>query len=293
MRPAQGMPGSIRLRLGMAAALLAIPAALIAIDGATPAPTAATKASSVQTGVHYDGAEGPVLDVYRPPKGSFRPAVVVVHGGGWIGGSRKDTEGIAQSLAGAGFVAFNVDYTLAGPGAPGFRIQPRELRTAVRFIRANASDFGVNPARIGIFGSSAGGHLAALVGTAARGSLARGARLRAVVTWSGPLALSRRALRRSPHLRKLTAQFLGCRRCPRRARDASPVRRVSPDDPPTLIVNSTNEIVPAIHARWMARRLKAAGVAYRLLMIPGSLHSPDYEARTLRPSIRFLRRHLH
>ena len=77
----------------------------------------------------------------------------------------------------------------------------------------------------------------------------------------------------------------GLQACPRRARDASPVRRVSPDDPPTLIVNSTNQIVPQIHARWMARRLKAARVAYRLLMIPGSLHSPDYEGSNAAPWI--------
>ena len=82
----------------MAAALLAIPA-LIAIEGATPEPVIATEALDLQSGVPYAGAEEPTLDVYRPAGASHRPAVVVVHGGGWIGFSRERTEDIARALA--------------------------------------------------------------------------------------------------------------------------------------------------------------------------------------------------
>ena len=281
------MPG-----LGIAMLLLAVSGVLAATASTASSPTPAADGSPVQTNVHYNGADGPSLDVYRTTGGSHRPAVLVVHGGGWIGLSRESTASIARALAGAGFVAFNVDYTLAGPGKPGFRRQPQELRAAIRFIRANASEYGVDPTRIGAYGSSAGGHLAAFVGATGRGRLTRGARLRAVVTWSAPLVLTRRALRTSSHLLYLAAQYLGCAPCPRRARAASPPRRVNRGDPAMMIVNSSREFVPASQARLMARRLGAAGIAHRLLIVPGRLHSPSYSGRTLRPSIAFLRRRL-
>jgi acetyl esterase len=279
-------------RIGAAAALLAgAIAAFAAIAPAGRAPAANTLAP-VERDVPYDGADGPELDVYRPLKGSDRAAVIVVHGGGWISGARRRPETIARALARAGFVAFNVDYTLAEPGQPGIPAQPRQVRAAVRFVRENASDFGVDPTRIGAFGSSAGGHLAALVGTTGKGPLTSGSRLRAVVTWSAPLSFKPKALRPSPHLSALVTDLLGCHKCARRAEAASPVRHVSPDDPPMLIVNSTKELVPAIQARWMASRLRATGVPDHLLMLPGHLHSPLYENKTLGPSISFLHRWL-
>lgn len=244
----------------------------------------------VERDLPYAGARGPALDVYRPPGDSRRPAVLVVHGGSWRAGDKADVEPTARVLADAGFVAFAPGYTLASPARAGFPRQPRQVRAAVRFVRRNAGRYDADPARIGALGISAGAHLAALVGTAGRGRRDAGGRIGAVVAWSGPFDLGAPDLRRV--LGAEVAGFLGCSDCPRRTRRASPIAHVSGDDPPTLIVNSAEELVPVTQARRMARRLRAAGVRTRLLVPPGSLHAPLFEAAVIGPTIRFLRRQL-
>lgn len=244
----------------------------------------------VERDLRYAGPDGPALDVYRQDASGRRPAVLAIHGGSWRAGDKADVAPTAEALARAGFVAFATGYTLAGERRAGFPRQRRELRAAVRFVRREAARFGVDRRRVGALGISAGAHLAALVGTAARGPLTKGARLGAVVSWSGPFDLRGAALRQV--LDREVVDFLGCRDCPRRAAAASPLTHVSADDPPTMIVNSSDELVPAGQARRMARRLRAAGVPVELKILPGSLHAPLFEPTVLGPSIAFLRREL-
>lgn len=244
---------------------------------------------AVQRDLAYAGPGGPALDIYRPPGGSRRPAVLAIHGGAWVAGDKGDVAPTALALARAGFVVFAVGYDLAGPDRAGFPRQLRQVRAAIRFVRRNAGRYGADRRRVGALGISAGAHLAALAGTTGRGPLWRGARLGAVASWSGPFDL------RSPRLRRLVPEiswFLGCGGCPRRAALASPLARVSAGDAPTLIVNSAEELIPASQARDMARRLRAAGVHTRLLILPGSLHAPLFEAEAIGPTIRFLRSRL-
>lgn len=246
----------------------------------------------VRRDIPYAGADGPALDVYRPA-GAGRgrqPAVLVLHGGSWRFGDKRDVEPTAVALAEAGFLAFAVGYTLVSGERAGFPRQARELRAAIRFVRRNAGRFGVDPSRIGALGISAGAHLAALVGANGRGRRDRGGRLGAVVAWSGPFDLRAQRLRRV--LGFEIADFLGCGDCPRRAALASPISHVSRDDPPILIVNSTRELIPASQARWMARRVRRAGGRARLLMVPGALHAPLFEPMVIEPTIAFLRRQL-
>jgi len=244
---------------------------------------------TVERDVPYLGPGGPALDVYRSAEGSGRPAVLAIHGGAWVAGDKGDVAPTAPALARAGFVVFAVGYDLAGPGRAGFPRQLHQVRAATRFVRRNAGRYGVDRRRVGALGISAGAHLAALAGTTGRGPLTRGARLGAVVSWSGPFDL------RPPRLRALEREiswFLGCRGCPRRAARASPVVHVSADDPPALIVNSAEELIPARQARRMTRRLRAAGVLGRLLLLPGTLHAPLFEPLAIGPTVRFLRRQL-
>jgi acetyl esterase len=278
--------------IARAASLVAASLLLAAMASGAPQASAAERGLGVQRDLPYLGPGGPALDVFAPDDGGgSRPAVIVVHGGGWVGGDRTRTEPIAVALARAGFVAVNVGYTLVTPERPGYRRQPREIRAAVRYVRANAAELGVDPTRIASFGSSAGGHLAALVATAARGPLADGSRVRAVVTWSAPLTIRPPALRSAPRLRSHAAEYVGCYPCARRAGAASPLFRVSADDPPMLIVNSRRERVPAVQAVRIARRLRRARVPRRLLLLPGRVHS-QYADRALGPTIAFLRRRL-
>ena len=109
-----------------------------------------------------------LLDVYRPPaRPAPRPAMVLVHGGGMWTGSRADMADPARHLARAGYVAFAVDYRLVDAAAARHRwpAQLDDVQLAVRWVRANAGRYGVDPERVGAYGWSAGGQLAALLGT--------------------------------------------------------------------------------------------------------------------------------
>ncbi|MEZ5144520.1 MAG: alpha/beta hydrolase [Acidimicrobiales bacterium] len=126
----------------------------------TPSPP--PDRADVPYGTTADAAT--VLDVYLPRAGPAegRPAVLTVHGGGWVGGERSRVAGDAWAFAQAGVVAFNVGYRVAGPDR--WPTELLDVQQALRWVQANASTYGVDPARIGLFGSSAGGNLALLAG---------------------------------------------------------------------------------------------------------------------------------
>ena len=222
-----------------------------------------------------------------------RPAVLLVHGGGWFAGDKSRLTPTAQALAAAGFVVFNVNYTLARRGGrPSFPLQLDELRAALAWTEANAAGYGADRRRIAALGTSAGGNLAALLATTAVPSAAPGAgRLRALVTWSAPLDLTRLP---AGDLRRLAATFTGCPRlaCTARVKAASPLAHVTSLTPPTLLVNARRELVPLRQAARMADALAHADVAHRLLAVPGTLHGRELAPYALERSLRFLRRHM-
>ncbi|HEV2072566.1 MAG TPA: alpha/beta hydrolase [Thermomicrobiales bacterium] len=115
-----------------------------------------------EIGVKYGRGGGrPLhLDILRPaePSRSLRPAVIYVHGGGWLGGERTSTPN--QILAEAGFVTVSISYRFSSEAI--FPAQIHDVKASIRWLRANAGRYGVDPERIGIWGHSAGGHLAAL-----------------------------------------------------------------------------------------------------------------------------------
>jgi len=105
------------------------------------------------------------LDVYLPverPAGTLSPALVGIHGGGWTGGTKNEAraKNVCTTLAAAGYVALSIDYKL-GEGA--WPTNLHDCKNAVRFLRARAAEYGVDPDRIAVAGGSAGGHLALMV----------------------------------------------------------------------------------------------------------------------------------
>ncbi len=124
-------------------------------------------AVQVRTAIAYGPDPQQQGDIYAPvqPVGPL-PTVVMIHGGGWVEGARQTGDPIAKLVAGMGLVVFNIDYRLADEAQPRTRwpAQLADAQLAVRFLRAHAEAFGVDPARVGAMGDSAGGHLAVLLG---------------------------------------------------------------------------------------------------------------------------------
>ena len=239
----------------------------------------------------YAGPGGPTLDAYVHPHARRpRVALLVVHGGSWMSGDKRSMSSVARVAAARGLAVFNVNYTLALPGRPGFPRQHNQLRAAVGWIRARAAQLNVDPERIGVLGTSAGGHLAALLATTGSGSLAAGERVGVAVTWSAPTHLGDLG----GWLGLAVGNLIGCltEECDGQVMAASPVSHVTPDDPPMLIVHSRHEMVPVGQARALADRLTEARVRRRLHLLPGDRHGRRYAADVLDASLRFVVRRL-
>src|ERR1700753_4165871 len=110
---------------------------------------------------YTDSANGPLFGDLYLPDGAPAPLLVAVPGGAWRAGSRKQLAGWGRYLAGQGFAVFAIDYRLA-TGGPTFPGNLRDVRAALAFVHENAGTLGVDAARLGLFGASAGAHLAAL-----------------------------------------------------------------------------------------------------------------------------------
>jgi len=285
---------------------LAIAAGLAAMSP----PAGATSAPRVVRGIPYRVVDGTTLrmDVWSPGgRRRVRPALLLVHGGSWRGGARRDMDPEGRAAARAGIVAVSVGYRLHAR-APAIPRQLADVRAAIGYIRAHAARLGVDPARIGALGISAGANLAALLATTGTGRLDSGDRVRALVSWSGPMDLVALARETAPApgcrgerdcsamaslARLLTSSVMTA---PPEAGlhqylAASPLYHVSADDPPTLLVNSTAEWMPMSQSLGMTATLRASGVPAWFVRLPGSNHG-GYGARAWPRTLRFLKRWL-
>jgi acetyl esterase/lipase len=275
----------IRTALAGMGLVLTIAVATQATDGDMPAAQAGnvggTAAAQVRRDVTYcvtDGVELK-LDLYGPQAMGQRPAVVYIHGGGWVSGDKRAGEGAAlvPELVRRGYVVAAVNYRL-GPEHL-FPAQIEDVKCAVRFLRAGAAMLGIDPDRIGAFGGSAGGHLAALLGvtdTSAGlegkgGHADQSSRVQAVVDLYGP-----------SDLRALFDQSAGAR--PRAIvfggtdgawiERGSPISYVSPDDPPFLLIHGDRDaLVPVSQSQVLYEHLTAAGVPTSLVIVHNAGHT--------------------
>lgn len=233
---------------------------------------------------------GPLLlDAFVPAGRGPHPAVVLVHGGGWRSGSRTGWVRTGRALASEGMAAFTIDYRLSGVAE--FPAARDDVVDAIRWIRANAKRFDVDPARIALLGGSAGANLSLLAATLGEGARDRDARVVAVVAWSPPVDLQAPA---TPLIAELAAAYLGCdpEDCAEQAAAASPPTHVDPSDPPALVVISEAELVPRSEAERMAEELRAAEVDHRLVVLPGDAHASAYRDEIWTDTVSFLRTHL-
>lgn len=214
------------------------------------------------------------------PDSEPRPVIVSIHGGSWMRGDKSNINwrSVCQWFASEGFVAVSVNYRLAPTHT--FPAQLDDVQQAVRWLRdpAQVERYNIDPARIGAFGGSAGGNLAALLGTADAGGWTAGARVAAVADLSGPADL-RTAISTTggidPDFGAVQLAFLGCASfddCPS-AIQASPYSQVDPTDPPFFIAHSIDEFIPVGQSEQLVETLRSAGIDTTFVTVEGTMHS--------------------
>lgn len=231
------------------------------------------------------------LDVYRPPGGPH-PALILIHGGGWVAGSKDGSTSTGVLLAESGFVTFIIDYRLAPPGgrwrAPA---QIEDSRAAVKWVRAYAHDYGALPESVGALGFSAGAYLALMLATT--GTEGEG-KADAVASMSGPVDLS--AVENSTDQEEIdiVVNYTGCtvEQCPDLFEELSPISHVDESDSPIFLANSTEELTPVEQATSMEEALREAGVPHELELVSGSTHGRRLARAVAPQAIGFLKTHL-
>ena len=213
-----------------------------------------------------------LLDAYLPKKTEAAPAVLVVHGGAWRFGNRKQLRGYAGALAKAGIVSFAIDYRLAPQHK--FPAQIEDCRSAVKWVRSNADDYKVDPTKLGAIGYSAGGHLVSLLGTTGEAPNAKNGnvdtRLQVVVAGGAPTDF-----RWFPDKGKWCEFLMGgtLDTVPENFYAASSSAFADKDDPPTFFFNGTEDtLVPLPWSQSCYGALKAAGVKTEFHKIEGAGH---------------------
>jgi acetyl esterase/lipase len=230
------------------------------------------------------------LDAAFPRQSGDRPlpAVVYIHGGGFRSGRKEAGRGLITALAEGGYFSVSINYRLSGQ-AP-FPAAVHDAKAAVRFLRANAEELGIDPGLIGVWGHSAGATLASIIAVTGNDRALEGeaepagvtSEVRCLVELSGPIDFMR--FERPEATGPLQA-WLGedPETFERNARAATPLSYVDQHDPPTMIVHGTDDrLVPVEQGRLFAEALEAAGVPVVYVPVEGGGHgiaAPDAYGR--------------
>lgn len=279
--------------------LVLLAAAALAAHGQQRPPTRAPEGVRAVLDLTYSEPDGHAqkLDLYLPEQAPKPwPLVVWVHGGAWKAGSKNDVG--AMALTAKGYAVASVEYRFSQV-AP-FPAQIIDCKAAIRWLRAKAGDYGYDADRIGVWGSSAGGHLVCMLGTA--GDVAAfdvgdhtnfSSRVQAVCNFFGPTDLIR--FSKTPGYERgskpeapeclLIGGTLDAH--PEAGKAASPVTYASADDPPFLTYHGTKDpLVPVDQAAALDEALKKAGVASEVHLLEGAGHGgPQFGAADVRNNI--------
>ena len=242
------------------------------------------------------------LDLAYPEGAGPFPGIVVIHGGGWRGGNKAAHRDLLERFAKRGYVAISPQYRFCPKDV--FPAQVHDVKAAVRWLKSHASEYKLDPKRLGAMGFSAGGHLSLMLGVTdgddgLEGDAAPDApdtRVQAVVNYFGPTDLLAEDI---PEVSKpLLRDFLGgdAKEKAELAKQASPNTFVTKDDPPILTFQGTKDpLVPHTQAIKLTEVMTAAGCKGRVELIINGGHGdwggPEIE-RTLKMSEQFLDRAL-
>jgi acetyl esterase/lipase len=258
-------------------------------EPAKPAPTKLPENLVASLETHPDltyaryGEREVKLDLYRPKERKDPvPAIVCIHGGGWFKGERSSMTNLAMALAARGFVTVSISYRLSGEAK--FPAAIEDVKAAVRWLRANAATYGIDPANIGVTGLSAGGHLAALLATS--GGLAalegEGGHAEQSSAVQACIAMGAQSDLLSARIGELSAKaddpfyrtFLGGPQSEIRETYAmaSPRHHLDESDPPLLFMSGANDD-PSTHADETRADLEKLGIPTGLVLIKDAPHS--------------------
>jgi acetyl esterase len=212
------------------------------------------------------------MDVCLPVSAVRTPAIIIVHGGGWVAGDRRyNVEPLFRPLSDAGFAWFSISYRLA-PDVTQFGVAIEDVRSAVRFVRSHATEYNVDPGRIALVGESAGGQLAAMAALKADPAT----RVKAVVALYTPTDLVtlaessnyiprsvRESVRGTPWETLVLAGLA----------QLSPINNVHAGMPPFLFIHGTQDsVVPFSQSVEMCSRIKQAGGSCEVYGVQGGGH---------------------
>jgi acetyl esterase/lipase len=228
------------------------------------------------------------LDLAMPKDGDGPlPAIICIHGGGWRGGNRSNLAKTIEVLAGRGYVAATVSYRLVPKAV--FPAQIEDCKAAVRWLRANAKKYKVDPDHIGAVGYSAGGHLVCLLGATTKedglegkgGNAEQSSQVQAVVSFFGPTDLCEKTWGKEVEERVL-APFVGAAfdDKPELYKKVSPVTYIGKGAPPFLFFHGSKDtLVAPRHSKEMCEKLKAAGGSAKVIILEGEGHGWAGEKR--------------
>jgi len=245
------------------------------------------------------------LNLARPKTGNGPfPSIVCIHGGGFRAGTREGYDSLCVALAEKGYVAVTITYRLSP--AYQFPAAVQDSKAAVRWLRAKAGKYHLDPTRIGAIGGSAGGHLALFLGVTSgvkqfegEGNLDQSSQVTCVVSHYGPSDFTQ-SYGKSVDAHEVLPLFFGGNLTEKRKEHiaGSPLNWVTPNAAPTLCIHGTEDKYVAYEqAGWMVDRLKSAAVDAELLTLPGAGHgfkgadaekanqgTLDFFARYLKPA---------
>lgn len=247
------------------------------------------------------------LDLYQPVSAEQpSPLVIWVHGGAWRSGSKADAP-VAQLIE-HGFAIASVDYRLSPVSR--FPAQIHDIKAAIRFLRARAAQYKLDPARFAVAGSSAGGHLAALVGVtndqeelegAVGEHLSESADVQAIISFYGASNLQTILSQSTPHGLQVRVPALQLllggqpEEKPTLARLASPVAHVDPGDPPLLLIHGDQDPqMPFAQSRELESVYEQHHLPVQLHVVHGGVHGGTgfYEQPMIRVVAQFLNERL-
>jgi acetyl esterase/lipase len=253
-------------------------------------PIAAPDGVTAHRDIEYK--KGLLLDVFVPA-GAPKPLLVWIHGGAWAGGNKENAP--VARIVPQGFAMASIRYRLSQEAPMPAQIE--DCLDAIRFLRANAARYGYDASKIGVWGSSAGGHLVALVGTMGAGE----AKVQAVVDWYGPTHLRRMSMwpSRMDHDSPASPESRlvgGPVQANAKLTDAAnPITYVTSDDPPFLIQHGdADPLVPMEQSELLLAALKAAKVEASMDVFHREGHGgPQFQTpENFAKIVAFLRKHL-